>query len=130
MAFIKHIWDKLGKVPKKAEETRSLEVVLLDEVKHEGCPICAATASHDKRYFSWFTIETYHEPAFLEQFEASFGFCRRHGAFLDEQGQLGSQITFVHDYLAGKASKRLSKYLSGEKRDFNALFPGFGDCPV
>lgn len=130
MAFIKHIRDKLGKVPKKAEETRGLEVVLLDEVKHEGCPICAATASHDKRYFSWFTIETYHEPAFLEQFEASLGFCRRHGAFLDEQGRLGSQITFVHDYLAGKAYKRLSKYLSGEKRDFNTLFPGLGDCPV
>jgi len=126
----KRIREKSTKMPKKAEEARGLELVLLDEVKHEGCPVCSTVASHDHRYFSWFSIETYHEPAFLEQVEASFGFCKRHGAYLDEQGQLGSQLTFVHDFITREACRRLSRQLSGGEKEVGLLFPDPAGCPV
>ncbi len=130
MTLIKYIKEKIKKSPAPENEVRGLEMLLLDAVKNKGCPVCSSTASHDKRYFSWFPMETYHEPGFLEQIRSSYGFCTRHGAFLDKQRQLLPQLSFVHDYVVQKVCDQLYLYLSGQEKDLLSLFPDPSDCPV
>ncbi len=120
-------------------EARGLDMILLEKIKHRGCPICMSNASHDKEYFSWFPIEVYHEPGFLKQVEASFGFCKRHGAFLDTQSKLAPQISFVHAFIADATYNKLALYLSSfaEKNNFphndkdsDNILPDPEMCPV
>ena len=126
----KYIKKKVGKSIEPENQTRGLEMLLLNEVKNKGCPICSSTASHDKRYLSWFPMETYHEPGFLEKIKSSYGFCTRHGAFLDTQSQLLPQLSFVHDHVVQKVCEKLNLSLSGKEKDLFSLFPDPSDCPV
>ncbi len=130
MTLIKYINKKKKKSQAPENEVRGLEMLLLDAVKKKGCPICSSTASHDKKYFSWFPMEIYHEPDFLEKIRSSYGFCTRHGAFLDQQRQLLPQLNFVHDHVAQKVCDKLYLYLSGQEKDLFLLFPDPSDCPV
>ncbi len=138
----KSIKAKIKKPPESSGEIRGLEMILLREIKKQGCPVCSSNASNDERYFSWFPIEIYHEPAFLKEIEASFGFCKRHGAFLETQAQLIPQIDFVHDFIAGKTYDRLSSYLqeinklpdndafTENEKNSDFGFPNPCHCPV
>ena len=130
MRFLKRLKNKNIQKSNKKDDLEISEIELFRRLEKKGCPVCDVLEHHDRRYFSWFSIEKYHEPVFLESLARALGFCARHGAYLDQQGHWGSQITAVHKHTASHVRNRLSVVLSEEKNDLGAIFRDRTSCPV
>ena len=130
MRFLKRL--KNGDVEKsdKKDDLGISERELLRRLEENGCPVCSVLDHHDRQYFSWFSIEKYHDPAFLESITHALGFCALHGAYMDQQNHWGSQITAVHRHTASRVHQRMAAGLSEGKNDFRLMFKDRTSCPV
>jgi hypothetical protein len=103
---------------------------LFRRLKEKCCPVCSVLEHHDRQYFSWFSIEKYHEPVFIESLSRALGFCALHGAYMDQQNHWGTQITAVHRHAAIRVHHRLAAGLSEGKKDWRLIFEDRTSCPV
>ncbi len=130
MRFIKRIKNKDIEKQNKKDDLGISELELFRRLAEKGCPVCSVLDHHDRKYFSWFSIEKYHEPAFLESLTHALGFCANHGAYLDRQNHWASQITAVHRYTASRVNTRMTNFLSERKNDLRLMFNARTSCPV
>jgi hypothetical protein len=130
MGLLKRL--KNGDVEKhvKKDELGISELELSRRLEEKGCPVCRVLERHDRKYFSWFSIEKYHEPGFIESLSRALGFCARHGAYMDQQDHWASQITAVHKHTASRVHNRMSVGLSEGKNDLRLIFKDRTSCPV
>ncbi|MEJ2169013.1 MAG: DUF6062 family protein [Desulfobacterales bacterium] len=130
MRFIKRIKNKNIEKHNKKDDLGISERELFRRLEEKGCPVCSALEHHDRKYFSWFSIEKYHDPAFLESLTHALGFCANHGVYLDRQNHWASQITAVHRYTASRINMRITAGLSERKNDLRQIFKNRTACPV
>lgn len=130
MPFKTRLKNKNIQKGNKKDDLEIFEIDLFRRLEEKGCPVCGVLEPHDRRYFSWFSIEKYHEPVFLESLARALGFCDKHGAYLDQQGHWGSQITVVHKHTASHVLNQLCMVLSEKKSDFRSFFRDRTSCPV
>jgi hypothetical protein len=130
MGLLKRL--KNGDVEKhvKKNDLGISERELSRRLEEKGCPVCGVLEHHDRKYFSWFSIEKYHEPVFIESLSHALGFCSRHGAYVDQQNHWAPQITAVHKHTASRVHNRLSVGLSEGKNDLRLIFKDRTSCPV
>lgn len=130
MRLLNRLKDKNSPKNNKNDDLGISESELLRRLEEKGCPVCDVLGQHDRKYFSWFSIEKYHDPLFLKSLAQALGFCERHGAYLDQRGHWGSQITSVHKYIASHILGRLSVALSDDNNDLKTIFQDRTSCPV
>ncbi|MEJ2656055.1 MAG: DUF6062 family protein [Desulfobacterales bacterium] len=130
MRFFKHAENKDVDKHNKKDDYGISERELFRRLDEKGCPVCSVLEHHDRKYFSWFSIEKYHEPAFLESLTHALGFCTRHGAYLDQQNHWASQITAVHNHAASLVRSRISEGLAVEENDLRLTFKDRSPCPA
>jgi hypothetical protein len=59
MRFLKRLKNGgIGKHNKK-DDLRISERELFRRLEEKGCPMCSVLKHHDRKYFSWFSIEKY-----------------------------------------------------------------------
>jgi hypothetical protein len=130
MRFIKRVKNKDIEKHNKKNDLGISELELYRRLEEKGCPVCSVLEHHDRQYFSWFSIEKYHMPAFLESLTHALGFCANHGAYLDRQNHWASQITAVHRYTVSRVNMRMAAGLSERKNDLRRIFKDRTPCPV
>jgi hypothetical protein len=130
MRFFKRPASKDVDNHKQKEDYGISERELHRRLEEKGCPVCSVLEHHDRQYFSWFSIEKYHEPAFLKSLSHALGFCALHGAYMEQQNHLASQITAVHRHAASRVLNRIASGLSEGKNDLRPVFKDRTPCPV
>ena len=130
MVFLKRLKSQDSKKKDKKDDLDVSELELFRRLGEKGCPVCSVLERHDRKYFSWFSIEKYHEPVFLESLTHALGFCANHGAYLDRQNHWASQITAVHRHTASRVLNRMAADLSDRKNDSRLIFEDRSTCPV
>ena len=130
MRFLTHLKNGDLKKTNKKDDLGISEQELFRRLKEKGCPVCSVLERHDLKYYSWFSIEKYHEPVFIESLANALGFCARHGVYLDQQNHWGSQITAVHKHTASRVRNRTAVGLSEGKNDLQQIFKDRTSCPV
>ena len=130
MRFLKRLRNRDVEKHVKKDDLGISERELFRRLEEKGCPVCGVLEHHDRKYFSWFSIEKYHEPAFIESISRALGFCARHGAYMDQQNHWGSQITAVHKHMTSRVNNRMSSGLSEGNNDLRLIFKDRTSCPV
>jgi hypothetical protein len=130
MRFFKHIKNRAVEKSDKKDDLGISERELSRRLEDKGCPVCGVLEHHDRKYFSWFSIEKYHEPVFIESLSRALGFCSRHGAYMDQQDHWASQITAVHKHIVSRVHNRISVGLSEGKNDLRLMFKDRTSCPA
>ena len=130
MRFFKRLKNKDVNKHQKQDDLGISERELFRRLEEQSCPVCGVLEHHDPKYFSWFSIEKYHDPVFIESLSRALGFCAKHGAYMDEQKHLGSQITGVHKYTVLQVRNRMVVGLSEGKNDLRLIFKDRTSCPA
>lgn len=91
-------------------------------LRQAGCPICRARAEACNRTLTWFWIDGYNEPSWIDRLERTHEFCGRHWWQAVRTGQAYG-LSHVAEYLARDATGELSRLaIQRRRRAFPAWF--------
>ncbi len=130
MQFLKRLKNREVGEHNNKDDLGISELEIFRRLEEKGCPVCGVLEHHDRRYFSWFSIEKYHESGFHESLSRALGFCALHGAYLDQQNLWASQITAALRHVAFRVHNRMAADLSEGKKDIRLIFKDRTSCPV
>jgi hypothetical protein len=109
-------------------------------LKESGCPICRIVLEDLRRYWFWYTVESYGEAPVLAELAEAQGFCYLHTQQLLEH-TLPYQTAFIYQYLIGRLlpevekgpqptrGSLLARLLRWLRHAAPRLFPSKG-CPI
>jgi len=115
------------RLPVRTKKLTVPEIELVHGLGRPGCPVCERVDREEREYFFWLFCENYSDPGFLERFEASMGFCRRHAAYALNRTDAASQLTFLYSNLAHHAGLQMTHFGGGAGA---SDLPSLSACPA